>query len=101
MLESFKRNLLWAGWTLLFANIKSSGSWWGWNKHVFLITNHEPDTVLSTYTCYFLSSLQVFKLFDIHYTEEKGFPDCSDVKEYTCNAGDPGLITAIPWRREW
>ena len=41
----------------------------GWNKHV-LITNHEPDTVLSTYICYFLSLLQVFKLFDIHYTEE-------------------------------
>ena len=60
-----------------------------------------PPLPSSWNACYFLSSLQVFKLFDIHYTEEKGFPDCSDVKEYTCNAGDPGLITAIPWRREW
>ena len=31
-----------------------------------------------------------------------GFPRGSDGKEFTCNAGDPGLIprSGIPWRRE-
>ena len=33
-----------------------------------------------------------------------GFQDGSDGKEFTCNAGDGGLISGwgnMPWRRKW
>ena len=29
--------------------------------------------------------------------ERRGFPDASDGKEPTCNAGDPGLIPGLGW----
>ena len=31
----------------------------------------------------------------------KGFSGGSGCKESVCNAGDPGLIPGIPWRRKW
>ena len=41
-------------------------------------------------------------LFDVYCLSAMGFPTGSAGKEFTCNAGDPGIEPGkIPWRRKW